>query len=675
MTQISKSLKYPVDLICLLIIASIPRLLLLFSSNAGIESDEAIVGLMAKHISEGKSFPIFYYGQPYMGSLEAILVAPLFFLFGVNNYCLKIVPFLFSLGHVVLTYLIGTRLRNISTGRMAALYAALAPSSLIIWSLKARGGFIETIFLGSLALLISLEIFKPKATKFKNFAYLGLVLGLGWWTNNQIIFFIAPIGLSLIYLFLKERAYTLKEVVSIFFIGVSSFILGGLPFWIYNLNEKPKWKSFELLFGQTAGNSSLTYFYDYWATALPIILGAKKFWSDSETYSYACFAIYLLFFVLFALGYRNRERGTRISAIPFYVFLFTTPVIFSLSSFGWLSRAPRYLLPLYSVLPVLIGYHLSLISNSILKRIGLGLFALIFTHNLASNYLDGEIADEGQPMVYQGGRVSSDHTELYSWLRANGCSHIHTNYWIGYRTALETKEEITFTRFGTPRSLRLPDYEKDEESRPNSCGLTLVLAEAEVNGVKNWLKAEGKIFKEAKASNYTIIYGIEYEYFKGPKLEIKMTPRVFIPPDNSTLSELTKNTSSLFDGSIDTRWGSGQAQKAGMAVEIDFEKPVDLGSLSIRLGNFKHDAPSSLVISAYTGGSDRVFLFDMRETRAQSDIQMREFSDLEDTWDIRFEPIKTSKLRLELMEENPIFDWSIAELEFYGPSALEDTHK
>lgn len=675
MTQISKSLKYPVDLICLLLIASIPRLLLLLSSNAGIESDEAIVGLMAKHISEGQDFPIFYYGQPYMGSLEAILVAPLFYIFGVNNYCLKIVPFLFSLGHITLCYLIGTRLKNFTTGRIAALYAALAPSSLIIWSLKARGGFIETIFLGSLALLISLEIFKPTTTKLKNFAYLGLVLGLGWWTNNQIIFFIAPIGLSLIYLFLKERVYTLKEVVRIFFVGAFSFILGGLPFWIYNLNEKPKWQSFELLFGQTAGSSSLTYFSDYWTTALPIILGAKKFWSDSETYPHAILVIYLLFLAIFTLGFKNGERGTRIVTIPFYLFLFTTPLIFSLSSFGWLSRAPRYLLPLYSVLPVLIGYHLSLISNSNLKKMGLGIFVLILAHNLASNYIEGEIADEGQPMVYQGGRVSADHTELYKWLRTNKCTHIHTNYWIGYRTALETKEKITFSRFGTPRSLRLPAYEIAEDTKPNNCGLTFVLAETEVKGVKNWLRAQGKVFKEAKASNYTIIYGIEYEYSKGPKLETKKTPRVFIPPDNSTLSELTRNTSSLFDGSIDTRWGSGQAQKAGMAVEIDFDKPVDLGSLSIRLGNFKHDAPSSLVISAYTGTSDRVFLFDMRGTRAQRDIQMREFSDLEDTWDIRFKPIKTSKLRLELMEENPIFDWSIAELEFYGPPALEDTHK
>ena len=33
-------------------------------------SDEAVVGLMAKHISQGAR-PVFFYGQVYMGSLDA----------------------------------------------------------------------------------------------------------------------------------------------------------------------------------------------------------------------------------------------------------------------------------------------------------------------------------------------------------------------------------------------------------------------------------------------------------------------------------------------------------------------------------------------------------------------------------------------------------------------------
>lgn len=674
MKKLVNSLSYPRDLLLLVILAAIPRLLLLISSNAGIESDEAIVGLMAKHISEGKEIPIFYYGQPYMGSLEAILVAPLYLLFGVNNYCLKLIPLLFSLGYIVITYFLAFKLSGRLTARLACICAALAPSPLIIWSLKARGGFIETIFLGSLSFLICLNIFKSEKLNLRNFAYLGLVLGLGWWTNNQIIFFIAPIGLSILYLLFTNSLYSLKNSFQIAIVGIVSFIIGGLPFWIYNLTEKPKWQSFELLFGQTAGGSSLTYFSDYWSVALPIILGAQKFWSDNETYPSAKFAIYSLLAIIIFFGSLKSDKKERTFFLPLVLFLATTPLIFSLSSFGWLSKAPRYLLPLYSAIPIIIAYATYNLSKDKIGRVAYVFFSLIILHNLASNYLDGTIADEGQPMVYQGSRVSEDHTALYKWLEEHSCNHIHTNYWIGYRTALETREEITFTRFGTPRSLRLPNYEEAGKISEinNPCGKTMVLVDKEVEGVKKWLNSLGQSYSEDKASNYNILYNIQYKQNKGTLVEETPIGRVFIPPDNSSLKDLSKSTNLLFDHSLLTRWGSGEHQKPGMALEIDFQEAVDLGSINIKFGKFKHDSPSSLAISAYLPGGDRVFLFNMSGTRAQRDIQYREFGDIEDSWDIRFNTIKTSRVRFELMEENPIFDWSIAELEFYAPPALED---
>ena len=37
-------------------------------------ADEAIVALMARHINQG-NIPVFFYGQAYMGSLDAMLVS------------------------------------------------------------------------------------------------------------------------------------------------------------------------------------------------------------------------------------------------------------------------------------------------------------------------------------------------------------------------------------------------------------------------------------------------------------------------------------------------------------------------------------------------------------------------------------------------------------------------
>ena len=47
-----------------------------FWPQSYFDSDQAIFGLMAKHIAEGRAFPLFMYGQTYMLAAEAWLAAP-----------------------------------------------------------------------------------------------------------------------------------------------------------------------------------------------------------------------------------------------------------------------------------------------------------------------------------------------------------------------------------------------------------------------------------------------------------------------------------------------------------------------------------------------------------------------------------------------------------------------
>jgi hypothetical protein len=39
--------------------------MILLASQTHVHSDEAIIGLMGKHILEGRYFPFYMYGQPY----------------------------------------------------------------------------------------------------------------------------------------------------------------------------------------------------------------------------------------------------------------------------------------------------------------------------------------------------------------------------------------------------------------------------------------------------------------------------------------------------------------------------------------------------------------------------------------------------------------------------------
>ena len=70
--------------------------------EANFDSDQAIVGLMAKHISEGRAFPLFGYAQNYNLAVEAWMAAPLFWLAGPSVTMLKLPLLAFNVAIVVL---------------------------------------------------------------------------------------------------------------------------------------------------------------------------------------------------------------------------------------------------------------------------------------------------------------------------------------------------------------------------------------------------------------------------------------------------------------------------------------------------------------------------------------------------------------------------------------------
>src|SRR5258706_9618200 len=61
-----------------------------FWPAAQFDADQAVTGLMAKHLAELRAFPVFWYGQTYMLGVEAWLAAPLMALFGASVTVLKL---------------------------------------------------------------------------------------------------------------------------------------------------------------------------------------------------------------------------------------------------------------------------------------------------------------------------------------------------------------------------------------------------------------------------------------------------------------------------------------------------------------------------------------------------------------------------------------------------------
>jgi hypothetical protein len=112
------------------------------------DSDQAIYGLMAKHISEGRAFPLFMYGQNYTLAIDAWLAAPVFLLTGPSVLALKL-P-LFALNIIIAALLVWLLRRDTglswASALMASAFFTAAPPLAASRLLEASGGNAALLF-------------------------------------------------------------------------------------------------------------------------------------------------------------------------------------------------------------------------------------------------------------------------------------------------------------------------------------------------------------------------------------------------------------------------------------------------------------------------------------------------------------------------------------------------
>lgn len=645
------------------------RLKLLLDTNAVIDADEGIVGLMAKHIASGAPWPVFYYGQAYMGSFEPILVASLFVLFGVSNWALKMVPFYFSLLLIVLVFALARFFTDRFGARVAAFFAAFPPSALVLWSSMARGGFIELVTIGTLALLLAVRLLKDRNPRPPSFLLLGLILGLGWWVNNQILFYLLPIALTFAVHFIRRDGFS--RALGLGALTLLGFFIGGGPFWHVNLFEEPRFQSF-WLFDRAGLSDQVKYLGGFFGEALPIILGARRFWSSEDVFPGATQLVYLLYVVvLFTIAHswlfgadgvlRKRSKFSP-SRRPYgllLLFLLLVPLIFSSSKFGWLSQAPRYLLPMYPVLFVAIGAAVSILRRSPnwgTSALSFATVTILSVVHFASNYA-GEGAVPGEPMVFKQQRVAHNHSELYAWLEENNYDHIYTNYWIGYRVAFETEEKVTFTLFEGPQQLRIPEYPRLREKE--DLGI-YILVPAEAHLIARGFADMGLMFRMTQVGEYVAIDHVVPVVLLGEEIPITES-QIAVPSRDDWKG-------ALVDGDLGTRWGSGRPQEGGMTVEVKFEKPTTIVGFQIDYGFWPQDMPRELTVEVLSGdalgGQSWCVLAD-----TQGNIGLKHLIDGMGSWRFYFPRRQAYALRLVQQGYDSVFDWSMAEFSVFAPRA------
>lgn len=181
---------------CLLLALAL-RLFLIIQTNGVLDGDEALIGIQAQHILRGE-WPVYFYGQPYLGSLGAYFMAILFAIAGSSVWTLRAEPLLLSLLLVYLTWKLAAMLADFaqlqpSSQRLfillATLCAAVTPLYDAIIQLRALDGYIETFVLMLLLLIAALSLTRrwragaTSKTILLHWLSIGFIVGLGLWIN------------------------------------------------------------------------------------------------------------------------------------------------------------------------------------------------------------------------------------------------------------------------------------------------------------------------------------------------------------------------------------------------------------------------------------------------------------------------------------------------------------
>jgi hypothetical protein len=222
-------------------VATLARFLLIYFNWPATNSDEGNMGLLALHVAFQGDHPTFFYGLPYMAPIEGYMAAPLFRIFGVSLFTLRLglLP-LFAAFLICMYYL--TRLLYTEKFALAiVILLSLGSSAIIYIQIKAFGEYPETELFSALIPLIAAwlalnayssnrgEVQRSKQKRIIIYGFLGLIVGLALWVDFLILPIVATAGLLLL-------VFCYREILS--WAGLSlllGIIIGAFPLILYNL--------------------------------------------------------------------------------------------------------------------------------------------------------------------------------------------------------------------------------------------------------------------------------------------------------------------------------------------------------------------------------------------------------------------------------------------------------
>ncbi|MBV9357390.1 MAG: glycosyltransferase family 39 protein [Chloroflexi bacterium] len=436
-------------LMTLIVAGATVRLWELIASGR-LSADEAIPGLMARHILLQGERPVFYWGQAYFGALESYLLAALFGVAGFHPWLIFVPPFLASVALIPLVSALADQLGGPPAGLIAAVPIAIPPAVLARVLGSAGGGFALAVALQLSALLCTFRALRSGRSSLWWSAAASLSVGLACWVWQPSILALPPL---LIVLLLKRPALRRPS-------GLAALLLPAwlalVPMLVENVHSD--WATVSASAYQVRQQTDLGYGLDYKLEEL----GGRVFGAlggGDETFGGANVAQALLLTGALLVGPLLARNGTRAAAGGerrlFAMLLLATALLHTLGAHD----GTRYLLPLVLAACCSFGAAVWTVASRLPRgRVLLPalLCAAIVGPNLAGY---GRIASLEAP-----DQVSSlsDTSSAVQALEQLGLRTGYADYWTAYPLSYVSGEQIvvapSLPNLWTGRVDRYPPY-------------------------------------------------------------------------------------------------------------------------------------------------------------------------------------------------------------------------
>lgn len=487
-----------------------------------LNADEAIVALMARHILGGAR-PLFFYGQAYMGSLDAALMAAGFAIFGPHVLIIRCLQAGLYAGSVAATVFLARRILGSNRAALAAgLLMALPVVNVTLYTTVSLGGYGEALLIGLGLLLLGLRIHDRPTSAWAYLAW-GFLAGLGFWGFPLVLVFALP-ALGLFgqagFVRLPRRMWLLRML------GLAGAACLGAAPWLVHATRGGMGPAIAELGGSAiagAGPESPVVGLANHALNLvvfgpTVVLGLRPPW-DVTLLARPLLPVAVGFWVLslaHVVFVVRRPGGGGPGRLLLLGVTSTLLLGYLLTPFG-ADPSGRYFLPLAAPLAVA---GADMIDGLWSERRAVWLVALLAGVLSFNVWGTLEAARRDPPgLTTQYDAVTwIDHgydLELMAFLRANGESRGYTNYWVAFPLAFLSEEELIYAphlpyhldfRY-TARDRRYPPYESLVASSPRVAYITTFHPELDQR-LREALDARAVAYREAWIGDYHVFYAL-----------------------------------------------------------------------------------------------------------------------------------------------------------------------